>query len=144
MKLKPEMDPSAAFPDATHQPADAELNATLGPAAILLEQALAPFRSSKSPVTIAWQFSPRAGWYRLNLMKKRRLLYLVPKQGDFRLMMVLGGKAIESLQHGPYSRQTAKLLKTAKRYPEGTAFSFNRQTFDSGLLTAFLAAEIAD
>ena len=98
MKLKPETDPAAAFPDATHRPDDAELHAALGPAAQLLEPALTRFRASVSAITTAWQFSPRSGWYQLYLLKKRRLVYVVPKRHDFRLMMILGGKALELLK----------------------------------------------
>jgi len=145
MKLKPEMDSAAAFPDATHEPSEADLKAALGPGPVgnLLAQELALFRSSQPSITTSWQFSPRSGWYQLHLRKKRRLLYLMPKRGDFRLMMLLGGKAIESLKQGPYARQTTRLLKTAKRYPEGTAFSFDRSTLDPDLLSVFLAAKIA-
>ena len=143
MKLKPEMDPAAAFPDATHWPDDAELNAVLGPVANALAQVCETFRSSQPAVTTAWQFSPRSGWYRLHLLKKRRLIYLVPKRENFRLMMILGGKAIELLKRGPHARKMIKLLKSAKHCPEGTAFTFERGTFDPDLLAAFLAAKVA-
>ena len=58
-------------------------------------------------------------------------------------MLLLGGKAIELLGQGPFARQTLRFLKTAKRYPEGTVFSFDRQTFDPDLVEALLAAKIA-
>jgi hypothetical protein len=58
-------------------------------------------------------------------------------------MMILGRKAVAQLQQGPFARQTNRLLKTAKHYPEGIAFSFDRKSLDPDLLGAFLAAKIA-
>jgi hypothetical protein len=143
MKTKPVMDPTAAFPDARHQPGDADLKVALGTAAASLETVVANLRATQPAVTVAWQYSDQSGWYHLLLLKKRRLLYLMPKLGDFRMMMILGGKALAELKAGPHGRQTLKLLKTAKRYPEGTAFTFTHETLDPGLLAAFLAAKIA-
>lgn len=143
MKAKPEMDSAAAFPDEKSRPDEMDLLAALGPSASSLAKALAGFRAAQPAVTTAWHFSARSGWYMLVLLKKRRLLYLVPKRGDFRAMMILGGKALDQLKAGPHARQTLTLLKTAKHYPEGTAFSFDRQSLDPGLLAAFLAAKLA-
>jgi len=47
------------------------------------------------------------------------------------------------LQRGPFAKPTAALLKTARRYPEGTAFSFNRRRFAPNLILALIAAKIA-
>ena len=143
MKTKPEMDPVAAFSDAKHQPDEADLKAALGRAAAPVEAVIANLRTALPAIVAAWQFSERVGWYQLQLLKKRRLLYLVPKRGDFRVSLILGRKAIAQLQEGPFARQTNGLLKTAKRYPEGTAFSFDRQSLDPDLLGAFIAAKIA-
>jgi len=142
MKTKPAMDPAAAFPDAQRQPDDAALQAALDRAAPPVEAILANLRSAQPAVVTAWQFSERSGWYMLLLLRKRRLLYLVPKRDDVRVMMILGRKAIAQLQEGPFAKQTSKLLKTAKRYPEGTAFSFDRKSLKPELLAAFLAAKI--
>jgi hypothetical protein len=143
MKTKPEMDPAAAFPDAKHQPDEAELNAALGPAAGAVEKIIESLPSLHPEIATAWQFSERSGWYLLLLLKKRRLLYLIPKRGDFRAMLILGGKAIALLKAGPFARRTATQLKTAKKYPEGTAFSFDRKSLEPDLIAAFLAAKIA-
>ena len=143
MKTKPEMDAAAAFPDAKQRPSAAELHTALGAAAAPLETVLAAFHRANPAVTIAWQYSGRSGWYQILLLKKRRLVYLVPQRGDFRAMMILGGKALTHLQAGPQARQTARLLKTVKRYPEGTAFTFTRMSLDPVVLAAFLAAKLA-
>lgn len=143
MKTQPVMDPTAAFPDPRQPPDDAALLAALGPAAPPIARVLAELRAAEPAVRAGWQFSPRAGWYQLQTVKKRRLLYLVPQKGDFRVSLILGRKATAGMKDGPFAKQTAKLLKTAKHYPEGIAFTFDRQTLDPALLTALLAAKRA-
>lgn len=143
MKAQPVMDPAAAFPDPEQPPDDAALLAALGPAAPAIATVLADLRLAEPAVTADWQFSPRAGWYQLQMVKKRRLLYLVPQKGDFRVSLILGRKATAGMKDGPFAKQTAKLLKTARHYPEGIAFSFNRRTLDPDVLTALLAAKRA-
>jgi len=137
------MDPAAAFPDEKPRPDEAAWKAALGRAATPLDEVLSNLRGSQPAVVVEWQFSARSGWYRLLLLKKRRLLYLVPKRGDVRVMMILGRKAVAELQAGPFARQTDRLLKTAKHYPEGIAFTFDGKSLDPNLLGAFLAAKIA-
>lgn len=143
MKSSPALDPAAAFPDSMHVPGEGELQQALGSAWPPLEQVLRRLQAAHPEITTAWQFSPRAGWYQVRLLKKRRLLYLVPKQGDFRLSIILGGKAVTRLQTGPFTSRVAKLLKTAKHYPEGTMFDFDRTSLGPDLLTAFLEAKIS-
>lgn len=143
MKSKPTLDPAAAFPDAQRKPTDDELKTVLGPAFASLEPVLASVAKTCPAATVAWQFSNQAGWYRVAVLKKRRLFYLVPKRGEFRLSLILGGKAIASLQEGPRARATERLLKTAKRYPEGTAFEFTAASCDAALIAAMLTAKLA-
>ncbi|MDI1248766.1 MAG: DUF3788 family protein [Lacunisphaera sp.] len=142
-KAKPEMSATAAFPDPAQPPSDTDLPAMLGRATVPVALTVDNLRAIEPRVTSVWQFSPRSGWYKVYLLKKRRLLYLVPRQDDFRLSMILGRKAVEQLKKGPYARQTKRVLKTAKSYPEGIAFTFDRKAFDLDLLGAFLAAKIA-
>lgn len=143
MKSKSTLDPAAAFPDPQQAPADDQLKSVLGPAFRPLDAVLAAVTQLCPDATVAWQFSKQAGWYRVALRKKRRLFYLVPKRGDFRLSLILGGRAIASLKEGPQSRAVVRLLKTAKRYPEGTAFEFNATSCDTALITAILTAKLA-
>jgi hypothetical protein len=144
MKTKPAIDPAAAFPaPASAHPTEPELWTALGPAADPLRSVVTNLRAAQPAVTSAWQYSERSGWYQIHLLKKRRLLYLVPKHEDFRVSLILGRKAIEELKQGPFARQTAALLRTAKHYPEGTALSFDRHSLAPDLLCALLDAKLA-
>lgn len=143
MKTRASLDPAAAFPDPKQKPTDVDLKAVLGAAFAPLDRVLADLQDACPRATSDWQYSNQAGWYRVALLKKRRLFYLVPQRGAFRLSLLLGAKAIASLQEGPHAAATAKLLKTAKRYPEGTAFSFDPPSCDPALIGALLAAKLA-
>lgn len=138
------LDPAAAFPDESAPPTDADLAAALdATAAAKIGEIVARLRAARPKVTTEWKYSDRSGWYRLHLLKDRRLFYLVPKRGDFRVSLILGGKAVDHLKRGPLARRVNTLLKTAKHYPEGTAFSFNQESLDPDLLAAFLEAKLA-
>jgi hypothetical protein len=143
MKTKLVMDPAAAFPDPKHRPKEGDLKAVLGAAVVPIDQVFADLGAAVPGVTAEWKFSEQSGWYRIPSVKKRRLFYFIPKRGDFRLSVILGGKAIALLQQGPFAKETARLLQTAKKYPEGTAFSFDRRTLKPDLIAALLAAKIA-
>jgi len=119
--------------------------------AVLLQQASAPLAKvtdwllAKRPaVTIDERYSMQAGWHRIYVLKKRRLFYLVPKPSDFRFSMILGDKALTQLARGPDAARVRALLKTARRYPEGTAFILDRQSFEPDLVIALLEAKLAN
>lgn len=139
---KPAPDPTAAFPDADATPNDRDLAKTLGTAFAPLEKVFAWVAKTHPEATVNWQYSGQAGWYRMAVLKKRRLFYLVPKQGNFRLSLILGGKAIESLKSGKRSAQIATLLKTAKKYPEGTALDFDSASCDAALIADLITAKL--
>ena len=143
MKKQPILSPDAAFPDPQRAPAESDLPGALGRAFSSLAKVLAALGAAHPDVTSEWKYSPRSGWHLIYSRKERRLFYLVLTRGDFRLSLILGDKAIAAMQAGTYARRMPALLKAAKRYPEGTAFSFNRETLDAGLTLALLEAKIA-
>lgn len=143
MKTRSSLDPVAAFPDVKQKPTDEDLKTSLGPAFAPVDQVFATLQDACPKATHAWQYSNQAGWYRVALLKKRRLFYLVPKRGDFRLSLILGGKAIAALNAGDHAHAIERLLETAKRYPEGTAFEFTHRSIDPKLIEAMIAAKLA-
>jgi hypothetical protein len=143
MKKPPALDPNAAFPDESREPAESDLPGALGRAFGLLAKVLERLRAAHPDVAPEWKYSPRSGWHLIYSRKKRRLFYLIPTRGDFRLFLILGGKAIAALQAGPCAKKMPALLKEAKRYPEGTAFTFTGATLDVEVVVALLEAKIA-
>ncbi len=142
MKASLATDLAAAFPDATHRPDESELPGVLGEAFPPVGEVLNRLHAHHPDVTSAWQYSGQVGWYQVQLLKKRRLLYLVPKRGNFRLAIILGGKAVATLKAGPLASRVTRLLKNTRHYPEGTMFEFDRTSLDPDLLTDFLEAKL--
>ena len=143
MKTPPVLDPNAAFPDEQRPPAESDLPGALGRAFAPLAKVLERLRAAHPEVAPGWKFSPRAGWHLIYQRKERRLFYLVPTRGGFRLSLLLGGKAIAALQAGPCAKKMPALLQAAKRYPEGTAFTFTGDTLDVEVTVALLEAKLA-
>jgi hypothetical protein len=142
MKAVPVLSPDAAFPDEKRQPTESDLPGALGRAFSPLAKVLERLRAAHPDVAPEWKYSPRSGWHLIYNRKKRRIFYLIPTCGDFRLSLILGDKAIAALQAGPCAKKMTALLKEAKRYPEGTAFSFNGQTLVVDVTVALLEAKI--
>jgi Protein of unknown function (DUF3788) len=143
MKTAPALSPDAAFPDEKRLPAESDLRTALGRAFVPLEKILERLRAAHPDVAAEWKYSPRSGWHLIYSRKKRRIFYLIPVRGDFRLSLILGDKAIAALRAGPCAKQMPALLKEAKRYPEGTAFSLPGQTLEIEVAVALLEAKIA-
>lgn len=143
MKKTAQLDPNAAFPDSRRKPASSELSALPGRAYARLDKALAQIRLAHPELTVEWSYSPRVGWHQIYLRKKRRILYLVPARNDFRVSMLVGDKAIADAGNGPAGGKIRALLAGAKRWPEGTSFSFDRRTLDPGVLSALVEGKIA-
>ena len=142
MKAVPVLSPDAAFPDEKRQPTESDLPGALGRAFSPLAKVLERLRAAHPDVAPEWKYSPRSGWHLIYNRKKRRIFYLIPARGNFRLSLILGDKAIAALQAGPCAKKMTALLKEAKRYPEGTAFSFNGQTLVVDVTVALLEAKI--
>lgn len=143
MKTPSRLDPLAAFPDENTQPNDAALQTALGGAFGPIEEILAGVNALWPNASGEWKFSKQSGWYRVAVLKKRHLFYLVPQRGSFRLSVILGDRAIAAVQSGAHRKRVEQLLRTAKRYPEGTAFAFEPAGCDPGLVVALLAAKLA-
>lgn len=134
-----------AFADPKLTPTHEDVLAVIGTAAYApVERVYAWIDSNHHHnVTHEWMYSSSAGWYEIPLIRERRLFYFIPKHGDFRLNILLGNRAVMSLEAGPFAKRVATLLKHAKHYPEGSVFSFDRRTLDPELTIALLRAKLS-
>jgi hypothetical protein len=98
MMKQPALDPDAAFPDEQRKPAAPDLKNILGRAYAPLGKVLDRLVAAHPEVASEWKYSPRSGWHLIYSRKQRRLFYLVPTHGNFRLSMILGGKAIAAVK----------------------------------------------
>ena len=84
-----------AFIGKTGQPTEQELAAELGPSKALWDRLLTELAEEFNLVTQEWNsYSPKAGWSLRLKRLKRNILYLGPCHGSFRVMLILGDKAI--------------------------------------------------
>jgi len=67
-----------------------------------------------------WHFSgQKFGWsYRIS-DKKRVIIYLLPREGYFKVAFVFGDKAVESITQSDIDPQIVKELLETKKYAEG-------------------------
>jgi hypothetical protein len=143
MPTKTDMRRESVVAEPPIAPSDDDLKNALGRLCPVLNEALSAVQAVHPRAVCDWKFSPRAGWYQIYSLEGRRLFYIVPKRGGFRISMILCGKAVASLQQSPHSVRVTGLLRSAKRYPEGTAFVFTADRFDVDLFLAFVEAKVA-
>jgi hypothetical protein len=111
-----------AFIGKPTQPTSRELAAALGPAQAVWDQLLTLMADDFQVADREWtSYSPKAGWSLRLQRKKRNIVYLAPCPGAFRVAFVLGDKALAAVRESKLPARVMKMLKEAKKYPEGTA-----------------------
>ena len=110
-----------AFIGKLKQPTAKELAAALGPAKALWDSLLTQLAKLFDP-KLEWNsYSPKAGWSLKIKKGSRTILYLAPCPNAFRVSFVLGDKAVKAALQSKLSQGVLKMIKEAKRYPEGYA-----------------------
>lgn len=64
--------------------------------------------------------SPKYGWALLSILKTRRIAYLGPCDGCFRVSFVLGDRAIAAARASDLPKAVLKEIAGSRRYAEGT------------------------
>ena len=108
------------FTDKLIVPTDDDLKMALG-ATYELWQLIAAYAHEQCPkATDDWKFpGEKHGWsFRVN-DKKRVLVYLLPRDGFFKVAMVFGQKAFEAVINADVSEEIKQELAAAKAYAEG-------------------------
>lgn len=119
------MDHPNAFIGKTTQPTHEELATTLGPTAHLWTQLLESLTEDLSNPDREWySLRPKYGWSLLLKIKKRRIVYMGPCEGCFRVSLVLGDKAMAAARATTLPKSVLKLLDDAPHYAEGTGLHF--------------------
>jgi hypothetical protein len=108
------------FMDKAHMPTDSDLKQVLGDKYQLWmdirEQVYLKYPEGKEE----WNFpGKKYGWsYRIK-DKKRAIIYLLPREGDFSAAFVFGGKAFEAIKKSQVSPKIVSDLDSARVYAEG-------------------------
>jgi len=117
------MDTPNAFIGKTTMPTAAELSAVLGQTTELWAELVDSITKEQELNQEWYSLRPKYGWALLLKLKKRRIVYLGPCAGCFRVSFILGNKAVAAARASNLPKRVLKLLDEAPHYPEGTGLS---------------------
>ncbi len=66
-----------------------------------------------------WSYYKKVGWSMHLLRKKRRIVYLLPRSGDFVASFVFGDKAVEAINSSNLPSEIIDEINSAPKYGEG-------------------------
>lgn len=110
----------SVFTDKNFTPTDAELRRALGDTYSFWQDIEYYALTNNNGFSTEWKYSgEKFGWgYRIN-DKKRVLIYLLPRQGFFKVAFVFGQKATDIVLQSEVNQQIKVEFATAKAYSEG-------------------------
>lgn len=110
-----------AFIGRTERPTCADLDKALGPAKPVWDKLIADLAAEDDVAIQEWScYSPKAGWALRLKRGKRTILWLAPCAGCFRVMFILGDRALLAARQSRLSAGALRALDQATKYPEGT------------------------
>jgi len=110
-----------AFVGYAKRPASKELADALGPAKAVWDSLLRRLSEQFEP-TLEWNsYSPKAGWSMKVKQGSRTIFYMVPCSNAFRVAFALGDKAVQVALQSKLPQRVLRMIKEARKYPEGTA-----------------------
>lgn len=134
----------SAFEDKAKEPTAAALKKVLGRSAPHWDSLVTLLASQYAPLDQAWNFSgAKWGWSLRLKQKKRTVLYLTPSEGFFFAGIVLGDKAVEAARASGLSNSVLAIIRSSKRYAEGTGVRLEiRTTRDRDSVLKLAAAKM--
>jgi len=110
-----------AFIGKTSIPSTQELSAALGSSLAVWNKLIDSLLADPDVTEMEWNsLKPKYGWNLIAKSKKRRIVYLGPCAGCFRVSFVLGDRAMAAARASSLSKAVFKILDEAPHYPEGT------------------------
>ena len=110
-----------AFINKLEKPKESDLATALGSARELWDTLIADGTSECAIDDEEWNsYSPKAGWSLRLKRGKRTIVWLGPCEGCFRVMFILGDKALLAARQSGLSARALRVLDQAERFPEGT------------------------
>jgi Protein of unknown function (DUF3788) len=114
------MNPNA-FIGRTRAPGDADLAAALGAVKVLWDQIVVGMARDLGLTGSEWKsYGAKHGWALQLRRGKRNIVHLAPCEGSFRVLFILGDRAVAAARAARLGTTAAKLIDEAPRYPEGT------------------------
>ncbi len=139
------MDLPNAFIGSKTPPSETRVTAALGPSAAAWKELIA-WLGVQGIAGKEWKsVAPKYGWALSPELKKRRILYLGPCDGCFRVAFVLGDKAVAAARESDLPKAVLKEIVEAKRYAEGTGIRlFVRTAKDLAPIKKLVAIKLAN
>lgn len=115
------MDIPNAFIGKAEKPTVEEVSAALGSSAKTWEQLVDWLAEEQGVAVQEWKsVSLKYGWSLRLKLKKRTIVHLSPCNGCFRVILILGDKAMKAARQSNLPKSVAKVIADAPRYTEGT------------------------
>jgi len=112
--------PPNAFIGRTEAPADADLSRALGDFKPLWDGLIGEM-TDEHGVAQEWRCqSVKTGWLLRLKRGKRTILWMAPCEGSFRVMFILGERAVLAARQSGLSARLMRIIDEAPHYPEGT------------------------
>jgi hypothetical protein len=119
----------SAFDDKSSAPDESELASVLGRARTLWDRLIASLGSEYAPVAQAWKFSGQQwGWSLQLKQRKRTIVYLTPRRGQFIAGFAFGEKAVKAAHQAHLSDAVLEVIDGAQKYAEGRAVRLEVRT----------------
>lgn len=113
--------PLNAFIGRTATPTGAALAEALGPAKTVWDGLIAHLAAQHDVAIQEWKsYSVKTGWALRLKRGKRTILWLAPCEGCFRVLFILGDKALLAARESQLPARALRALGRAEKYPEGT------------------------
>lgn len=112
--------------DDRHAPPDAAaLRRALGDAAPLWDRVVSFAGTRWPPIEEELAYSGRSAGWSVRLRRNGKiLLYLIPREGSFLAGIVLGDRAVRGALEADLPSRIVEMIRSAKRYAEGTGIRF--------------------
>ena len=108
------------------QPDDTMLAYDLGNAKQLLDSLASFIETQYGDFKTEWKFyNQKSGWILKMFTKKRNVLFIIPKEKYFRVVLTFGEKATDAILASNFPEPIKQLLLDANKYAEGRTIQFN-------------------
>ena len=115
--------------DKPPPPGETELVTTLGRSYACWVDLTSRLSRSFGPLAPEWKYyGAKQGWVQKLVMKKRNLLFLIPKEKYFRIGMVFSDKAVDAMQKSDLPGRIINEVANAKKYAEGRGLRIDVHT----------------
>ncbi len=117
------------FNDKEKKPTDDDISQALGVVKPLWDDINRYIADEFQPIVEEWKFTGKKGGWSLRLLqKKRRIIYLGPRNDYFRIAVILGERAMDVARSSNLPADVLEVIDTAKKYVEGTVIRLEVRT----------------